>query len=63
MPTAVQEVAEVQDTPFRAFPAEPDGLGVLWIFQDGLAAGEPSARSHPGGGVGGPSQHEDTADS
>ena len=43
MPTAVQEVAEAQDTPFRAFPVEPDGLGVLWISQDGLAAGKSAA--------------------
>src|SRR5579862_6997750 len=39
----MQAVAEVQDTPSTLFHAEPAGLGVFWILQDGLAAGEPAA--------------------
>ena len=29
-PTAVQALAEVQDTPPRALPCAPEGLGVAW---------------------------------
>src|ERR1039457_6493869 len=43
----MHELAEVQDTPSMLFPSEPDGLGVVWIFQDGLAAGEPAANPAP----------------
>jgi hypothetical protein len=43
----MHELAEGQDTPSRLLPSEPAGLGVAWIFQDALAAGETAADPAP----------------